>query len=444
MDRARSLKANVFWQFLTNGLGAVAQLVIVTVLTKLTSKADTGEFTFAWALCTPVFMFAGLDLRAVQATDTRNEFSFVDQFAIRLLSGLLAGMVSLGVVLAMGWPGTLLWVVAAVAGGKYCELVAETFVGLMQQQERFELVTRSTAIRAVVSCTSMCVAIIATRDLVLSVTIWAVCGLLNLALVEIPWGKQFLASVQSVSASTRPSALWHMTITRHGLDRLLRLGFPLAIRSLLVSLTPSVARFFVAGYVGIAALGIFGPISQLTMAAIMFSRTLNPAVAPRLARYLKDGQFTAYRQLLVRMRLFYAGLGFISLLTVAIFGRWLLAVWFTPEYANYQTLFLWAMIATATLFQGGVLDMALVTLRRVDSLAKTSVLTLGTMCLSGWLLTPRWGLEGAAMSVALSWAVRGVYLQSVLSQALREAEHNWSVCQQALSSTSTSGCHQAA
>jgi len=442
MDRARSLKANVFWQFLTNGLGAIAQLVIVTALTKLTSKADTGEFTLAWALCTPVFMFAGLDLRAVQATDTHNEFSFVDQFAIRLLSGLLAGVVSLGVVLVMGWPGTLLWVVAAVSCGKYCELVAETFVGLMQQQERFELVTRSTAIRAVVSCASMCVAIIATRDLVLSATIWALCGLLNLAFVEIPWGKQFLASVQSAGL-TRPTALWRLSITRQGLDRLLRLGFPLAIRSLLVSLTPSVARFFVAGYVGITALGIFGPISQLTMAAIMFSRTLNPAVAPRLARYLKEGQFAAYRQLLVRIRLFYAGLGIVSLLTVALFGQWLLAVWFTPEYADYQAVFLWAMVATATLFQGGVLDMALVTLRRVDSLAKTSVLTLGTMCLSGWLLTPRWGLEGAAISVALSWAVRGLYLQHVLSHALRDAEHIWSVTR-TLSSTSTPDCNQAA
>lgn len=428
MDRARSLKANVFWQFVTNGMAAVAQLAIVTALTKCTSKAVTGEFTFAWSLCTPVFMFAGLDLRTIQATDTRNEFSFVDQFAIRLLTGLMAGLVSLGVVLVMGWPGDLLCVVAAVSCGKYCELVAETFVGLMQRHERFELVTRSTAIRAIVSCLSMSIAVLVTRDLVLSSAIWAVCGLLNLALVEIPWGKQFLSRISEndgVAETTQRPSMWQMAITRSGLDRLLRLGLPLAFRSLLVSMTPSVARFFVAGFLGFAALGIFGPIAQLTMAAILFSRTLNPAMAPRLSRYLRDGQFTAFRKLLMQVRLFYAGLGVSSLVFVAVCGRWLLGVWFTPEYANYHSVFIWAMVATATLFQGGVLDMALVIIRRVDSLATTALITLGTMCVSGFILTPLLGLDGASIAVALSWAARGLYLQFVLTAALRDAELSW-------------------
>lgn len=429
MDRAPSLKANFVWQFLTNGLAAVSQLVIVLALAKLTSKGVNGEFIYAWALCTPLFMFAGLDLRAVQATDARNEFTFADQFAIRLLSGLLATVIALSVVLWLNRPGTLLWVVAAVSCGKYFELVAETFVGFMQQHERFDLVTRSTAIRAIVSCTSLTLAIIVTRDLATSVMFWAACGLVNLALVEVPWGKQFLKGVdhKRVSAATTEvleplPSMWRQRITHSGLEKLLSLGFPLAVRSLLVSMTPSVARFFVESYWGMAELGAFGTISQLTMAAILFSRTLNPAVAPRLSRYLRDGNLTAFRGLLVRMRLFYAGLGVVSVLTVLAIGPVVLAWGIKPEYARYHSVFVWAMVATAMLFQGGVLDMSLVTLRRVDSLAKTSILTLGTMCLSGWLLVPRLGLAGASISMALSWMIRGLYLQYVLTSALRDVE----------------------
>ncbi len=428
MDRAPSLKANFVWQFLTNGLAAVSQLVIVLTLAKLTSKGINGEFIYAWALCTPLFMFAGLDLRAVQATDARNEFSFADQFAIRLLTGLMATVIALSVVLWLNRPGTLLWVVAAVSCGKYFELVAETFVGFMQQRERFDLVTRSTAIRAFVSCSSLTLAIIATRDLTTSVMIWAACGLVNLALVEVPWGKQFLKGVQDqhVADSTQPTAeplpsLWRQRITQTGMEKLLTLGFPLAIRSLLVSLTPSVARFFVEGYWGMSELGPFGTISQLTMAAILFSRTLNPAVAPRLSRYLRDGNLAAFRMLLVQLRLFYAVLGIASVLTVLAFGPFILSL-IKPAYVGYHSVFVWAMVATAMLFQGGVLDMSLVTLRRVDSLAKTSVLTLGTMSLSGWLLVPRLGLEGASISMALSWMIRGLYLQYVLSSALKDVE----------------------
>lgn len=434
MDRAKSLKANMFWQFLTNGLGAGAQLAIVTALTKLTSDAVTGEFVIAWAICTPIFMFAGLDLRAVQATDTRNEFSFVDQFAIRLMTGLLATVVSIATVLWTRSTDSMVWVVMACCGGKFSELVAETFVGLMQRHERFELVTRSTAIRALVSCVSMITAIVITRDLQVSALIWAACSLLNLAFVEIPWGRQFLTGVRSsvvnvdgTESTAIPVSMWRTPITRSGMTALWHLGFPLAIRSLLVSLTPNVARFIVKAQLGIAAVGIFGPISQLTMAAVMFSRTMNPAVAPRLSRYLHEGQFVAYRRLLMKVRWFYLVLGITSLLCVGFFGRTILGLMFKPHFASYQSVFMWAMVATTMLFQGGVLDMALVTLRRVDSLAKTSFLTLGTMCLSGWLLVPMWGLEGASISVAISWGVRGVYLQLVLSRALVEAERQWQI-----------------
>lgn len=436
MDRPRSLKVNFFWQFMTNGLAALAQLLIVTALAKLTSKTITGEFIFAWSLlCSPLFSFAGLDLRAVQATDLRGEFSFVDQFAIRLITGFVAGLVAIGCVLGMDWSDSLLWVVVATSIGKYCELVGETFVGLMQRHERFDLVARTTAIRATVSCVSMCLPVLATRDIVLSAGIWAACSLLALGFIEIPLGRQFLERVptsdssQDAGAVPQPS-LWRTGISQAGMLSLLKLGFPLAMRALLVSLIPSVARSFVVAYHGMSTFGVFGAIFQLTMAAILFSRMLNPAVAPRLSRYLRDGDLLAYRRLLRQLRLFYLALAIVSLLVVGLFGRWLLEIWFKPEYAEHHFVFFLAMIATATLFQGGVLDMALVTLRKADSLAKTSLVTLCTMIVSGWLLIPGWGMEGAAVSLALSWGVRGLYLQTVLSRALRDIERQYPTVQE--------------
>ena len=430
MPRTPSLRTNFLWQLLTNGLAAVAQLVITLAIANATSTVVTGEFTIAWALCTPIFLFAGFDLRSVQATDARGEFSVVDQLAIRLISGLIASIACLTYVLARGWPESLLLVVAAISVGKYCELIADTFVGLMQRHERFELVTRSTAIRALVGCLSLSVAIMLTHDLVTSVMCSAIASLAVMACVEIPWGRQFVdrvgLKVHDDSMRLDPSAhavaglsLWRRPIQRDGLRRLVELGLPLAVRALLVSMTPSVARFFVEVYHGFGNVGVFGVISQLTMAAILFSRSLNPAFAPRLSRYLRDGDLAGFRGLLLKVRLLYAAIGLGSLLTVVCFGRPILRLVLKPEYAAHYDVFVCAMLATAILFQGGVLDVALVTLRRVQSLALTSLITLTTMCLSGWLMVPGWGLRGAALSVALSWAVRGVHLQIELSRELR-------------------------
>ncbi len=433
MPHNSSLRTNFFWQFLSNGLAAVGQLVITLAIAKATSTVVTGEFTIAWALCTPVFMFASFDLRSVQATDARDEFSVVDQLAIRLISGLLAGVVCLVVVIACGWPELLLLVVAAISVAKYCELIADTFIGLMQRHERFELVTRSTGIRALVGCLSLSVTIALTHDLVMSVMCSAIASLAVLTCVEIPWGRRFVdrirpevidepKSVDSGSHIEGSPPIWRRAIQWDGLRRLLVLGLPLAVRSLLVSLTPAVARFFVEAYHGFGSVGIFGVISQITMAAILFSRSLNPAFAPRLSRYLLDGNLAGFRGLLLKVRLLYAAVGLAALLTVACIGEWILEVCLTPEYAAHYDVFVCAMLATAILFQGGVLDMALMTLRRVQSLALTSFITLATMCLSGWLMIPSGGLRAAALCVALSWAVRGVHLQIELSRELRRLQ----------------------
>lgn len=66
------------WTFIGNVVYAGCQWGMLVVLTKLGSPEMVGQFALGLAITAPVFRFADLRLRNVQATDTRREYLFGD------------------------------------------------------------------------------------------------------------------------------------------------------------------------------------------------------------------------------------------------------------------------------------------------------------------------------------------------------------------------------
>ncbi|MCJ7504674.1 MAG: lipopolysaccharide biosynthesis protein, partial [Acidobacteriia bacterium] len=79
-----SLRQNFAWTVLGNVVYAACQWGMLVALAKLGSPSLVGQFALGLALCAPVMMLANLQLRAVQATDARNEYRFGDYLALRL------------------------------------------------------------------------------------------------------------------------------------------------------------------------------------------------------------------------------------------------------------------------------------------------------------------------------------------------------------------------
>src|SRR5690606_37411426 len=98
-----TLRANFSWTFIGNAVNAAAWFLMTVVLARLGSPADVGLFALGLATTAPVFMFATLRLRDVQATDTKQEYQFGDYFALRLVTTTLAFLAVIGVVALSGY-----------------------------------------------------------------------------------------------------------------------------------------------------------------------------------------------------------------------------------------------------------------------------------------------------------------------------------------------------
>lgn len=125
-----SLRANFSWSFIGNTINAFSWFVMTIILAKLGSPEHVGQFAIGLAIAAPVYMFATLRLRDVQATDAKGDFLFGDYFAMRLTTTVVAFFVVAGIAFLSGLKTETALVVMATALSKSVEAVSDALYGL--------------------------------------------------------------------------------------------------------------------------------------------------------------------------------------------------------------------------------------------------------------------------------------------------------------------------
>jgi O-antigen/teichoic acid export membrane protein len=398
-----SVRRGFTWTLVSNVVFALSQWGILAVLAKSGSQQMVGQFALGLAISTPLFMFAGLELRILLATDRTNAFSFKQYLSIRLVGGLLALSLATGIAY-WNYPSATAMVVVAVSFGKLVELVADTFHGLLQSYERMDHVSRSTLMHGVVSCAFLAAAIVITQSVFVATMMAAVGRLLILLVYDIGVSSPFRAlriSAESTESNRLSNDSDKPAPPRNRLT-LAILGAPLAIKVLLISLNNNAARYFVAAYCGLAGLGLFVPVTAVATAGTSITRALNQAVATPLAACRAVGDFAAFRVIVIRLLCLYTVIGVIGISIASAFGDKILTFLFRAEYAAYAHVLVLAMIAATVQFLAGILDLSMITLRRVNVLVPLSCVTLGLVTLTCWLWVPTYGMSGAAAALSVS------------------------------------------
>lgn len=405
-----SLKVNFAWTFLGNGLVAVCQLALLTLLLREAGDATTGQYIIALAISAPVFMFAGLDLRTLQATDSSGEVRFTEYLSLRLMSGSIALALVPVIAIAGGYRADTLAVVTGVGLGRFFLLISDTFNGLMQKSERMDRVAHSIVLKGVLSSVVLGATFLATGSLFAAVFAEAMTRFLVLALYDLPLGRR-LAREQGTDDISLAS---FRTVQPLRLKKLTLRSLPLAFKVMLVSLDTHVTRYFVTGMASLSAVGVFGPIASGAGSASMVGKALNQSVSAKLGRLATAGEPRPFIQFVRRVQLLYLVLGVVGVGFTMVAGGPLLAI-IRPDLVVYQTVLTLVVVSVALDLQNGIVDMSLVAARRIAPLAPACGISVATSALGCWLLIPPFGLSGAAMAMIAGRLMRMAALNAALA-----------------------------
>ena len=418
-----SLRHNFSWTLVGNVVYAGCQWGMLVGLAKLGTPEMLGQFALAFAVTAPVFMLTNLNLRAVQATDARLDYSFGEYFALRLVTTAAA---MLAVAAIAGWGGYRLetaLVILAVGAAKMIEAISDILYGLFQQHERMDRIAVSMMIKGPLSLAALAVALQFTGSVLWGSVALATSWAAVLAAYDLPNGARILRR----DGGDRLRPKWG----ERRLVALGRLAFPLGCVTMLIALNSNIPRYFIERDLGEGPLGIFAAVASLMVAGTVVINALAQSASPRLSRYRATGDAAAYRSLIVRLYGMSALIGVAGVTVALTAGQKILMLLYGPEYALHSDLLTWLMASSALSYVFGIQGTSLTALRRFRIQAWLHALSAGISLPLFFYFTRSHGLLGASyalliqtliMMVAYGWAEARARASSPIGLAGRSGE----------------------
>jgi len=412
-----SLRGNATWTLLGNLVYMGCQWGMLVILAKLGSPEQVGILALALAVSAPAFMLSNLQLRVIQATDIAEDFRFSDYVALRLLSTMLSFVAIVVFSLFSKYSFEAAVVVSLIGLAKAFESVSDVVYGLVQRNERMDLISWSMIFKGVTSIAAFGGVFVLTRSLIGAV-IGLVCAwCLVLGTYDLALTQTFGRKVASMAGSRIKLSHWFKNIFR-----LLQISLPLGLTMMLISLNTNIPRYFIEHYAGMRALGFFAAIAYMMVAGNLVINALAQAALPRLAVYYSERKLRDFRGLLLRLTGLAGVVGLVSVLVAQLAGKRVLAIMYRADYAGYSGVFTCLMAAAGAAFLASIMGCGMTAARVFSPQLPLNVLVVGVCALTSWFWIPAHGLQGAACALLAAGVVQFLAGLLVLLRALRSAQ----------------------
>ncbi len=420
------MRRNVAWALAGNVVYAACQWAMLIVLAKLCSPEMVGQFALGIAMTSPVMLLTSLQLRAALATDVAESFPFEEYVFLRLIA-TVAGLAAIAIVVAVaGYREETRWVVLAVGLGKAVEALSDLIYGVLQRNERMDLIARSMIFRGTGALLALGVTVQATGSVLWGALALAAVWLVVLAAYDVPAAALVIRTSGKsglrlrwgiVTAALRPG--WRVA----GLWRLARETLPLGFVMMLIALNRNMPRYFIERSMGERELGIFAAIAYIQVAGTTVVDAVCQSASPRLAGHHAAGRVRQFRRTLAQLAGLAGLMGAVGIAAALLAGRQILALIYRAEYAAEAPVLVMLMAVAAVGYVGSVLGYGITATRRfalfpVPYLALTA---LATLC-SAYAI-PRWGLHGACAATGLVSLGSCLVPFLILSQLRKESKH---------------------
>lgn len=375
---------------------SLSQWAIVVSVAKFGTSGMVGQYTLTLALTSPIFVFAGLQLRNVLISDKALSNPVRVYWAARIGTSVAAVLAAFVVAAVGGYRGTMLTLVILVSVVTTLDSLADIQYGVWQRAGELRKVGIGLLVNGGVSLAAVTAAMIMTREVVWAAGASAVGSLFALA---------FVISVRG-RANPRASRGDDRAPLAGPVFSIVRSALPLGVVTALVTLQWSIPRFFIERLSGLEDLGVFAAANQLTMALGSAVGAIGMAVNGRLAQAFASGSTHEFRSIVLRLAGVGLAVGLLGAAISAVFGGSVLALVYRRDYASGESVLVWLSLAAGMSYAGSFLGYGMTMTRRFRvqvPLFAMVVAVTGFFCA---ILVPAYGIRGAAWAAGIGNVVQ--------------------------------------
>lgn len=382
-----SLRHNFAWNLFGTIILSATQWGLIVILAKLVEPDELGRYSLAIAICAPIVLSTGMNLRFSQTTDLTGKYVFSNYISVRFLTAIPA----LGIILAIALsnnralPSVLL--ILIVGMNKVIENFSEVAYGLFQKHEHLDLLSKSKVLRGVGGIIAFLILMLTTKNLVISLLGWGCWAFVILVMFDFKKASRW----EKVTLKFPREILWSLT----------RKTFPLGIVVGTMSVNGNMARYFLAYFLDDAAVGYYSAIVFLLAAFLLPMNCLGIAAMARLSKYYRSN-IKYYRRLFIKLVVLVLLMSFAALAVTYFLGKQILALFYRPDYAEYWPCL---MIGMASLIFAGILTIAnsaFTATRKFHQQPYIYIFVFLCLIISNYFLVPRFGIIGAMFATFVS------------------------------------------
>ena len=413
-----SLRHNFSWSFVGNIVYAASQWAALSALTKLTTTDQVGRFALGLAITAPIILFSQLQLRSIQATDARNEFQFPNYFALRITATVLA-MIIIGAITIFGkYPLRTALIIIAVAVLKSIDSIADVFYGVMQKYERMDRIAKSRILKATLSLPAFIAVVFLTENIFMALSAQAAVLFIILITFDLRNTLTTVAEHEKTDKLNFSSIIPDFDF--RSLRRLTILALPLGCVMGLLSLKTNIPKYIIEKVIGTDGLGIFAALAYIIVAGNMVIAATGQASLPRLAKYYAAGEKKQYIKLLMQL----VGIGAIiataGSVGALVLGKPVLTILYNREYASYTTLFSLLMFAGGLNYIATFMGHGMTAARYFRAQLPLFIIVTAVTGCAAWNFIPKFGLHGAAFSIAAGAIIQIIGSAFIIITAIRK------------------------
>ena len=388
-----NLKNSISITFLGNLAFAISQWLIISFVVRIGPLKDVGMYALALSIVSPIFSFFSMNLMSIQATDVKNQYSFKEYLLFKVVTSIGAVFCVVIVLLVIALDIYSSFLILAYSLVKVVESFNELSYGQYQKKERMDLVARSLLWRSLLGSSLFCFIYYSTLELIYSVI-----------------GLSFAWSVVAIFVDGKASVPKDDTNSGHAkgskaILSILLTAIPLGFVVFCNTINLNVPRYFVTYYMNEEMLGVYAAVSYFIIAGAILINAAGQSATARLAMlYLYNKkQFIC---LLNKLILFALGVGVLGNIFSYYLGGIVLTLFYSKQFESYAWLLNFVMFSGIFVYTSAMVGSGLTAMRRFTIQAYLASMVVVVIFITAWLTVPRFGLTGAALSVAVGYGFK--------------------------------------
>ncbi|GMV78492.1 MAG: hypothetical protein AMXMBFR79_16230 [Chitinophagaceae bacterium] len=375
--------------FIGHSFFAFSQWIQLSVITKFCSPHDLGIYTLGLAIIGPLFIFAGLQLKAIQITDVSQNWKFHEYFTLRII--FLAAAIIFILLYSFLFSKENLTFFLLLALLKVLEGISEIMNGQQQLHEDMKKVAISNILRGFSIALGIFVGIYFLKNILFGFVIAIMCNAAVIIFYDYKNCTTLLSGKKLIS----------FLDTRYKLLTLK--AMPLAIVVTLIYLNSNVAKYFIEVVKSTVEQGIYSTIGFFIVLGNLVNNALGQAITPRLSKYFAEREMKKFNQLSKMFVIANIVLGIAIVIVVHFFGKYILTIFFNETIAQYSQLFTLFMVAGLLLYCVSCIGYILTSMHYIKQQPIIHVVGFLTNVLFCFLLVKNYGLNGAAYAWIISF-----------------------------------------